>query len=121
MKSKFIFYLRFALILPACMLGIVIGQSIALISDYFRSLPYWFTPLFSSLLIGSLFFCSGFLTSPLRTKLIANIILTLYVLWSSATFALSIYENFEYNLWLLILNLLIGFVGAYYAYRKLTE
>lgn len=115
MDSKFLFYLRFSLILPASFVGAVLGQGIVVLISYINSIPDWSTHLIGSTIIGMLFVLSGLWMSPKKTPLIANILLIIFSVISVGIFIFSLSGEYDYNIWLLILNLIVGILGAFYA------
>ena len=115
MESRFLFYLRFFLILPASIIGAILGQGIVVLISYINGIPDWSTHLIGSTIIGMLFVFSGLYMSPKKTPLIANILLLLFSIISVGIFIISVTGDFEYNIWLLLLNLIVGILGAFYA------
>jgi hypothetical protein len=113
MNSKSLFYLRWILIIPAALLGAGIGQLFAIICGLV--FPDWITHLFGSVFMSFGFVYGGILTAPNKKVLIGNILFTIYLIVVIGIFIHSIYIKFEYNIWLLILNLIVSIISAFEA------
>lgn len=113
MNSKFLFYLRWLLIIPASLLGAGIGQIFAVICGLV--LPDLVTHLFGSVFMSFGFVYCGILTAPDKNKLVGNVLFITYLIIVIGIFIHSIYTKFEYNIWLLILNLLVSIISAFEA------
>jgi hypothetical protein len=106
MNSKSLIYLRWILIIPAALLGAVLGQLFAILIGLI--LPDWITHLLGSAFMGSSFVFFGILTAPNKKHLIGNILFIVYSIIAIGIFSYSLYTDFEYNIWLLIVNLIFG-------------
>lgn len=113
MNSKTLFYLRWLLIIPAALLGAGIGQLFAIICGLV--FPDWITHLFGSVFMSFGFVCGGILTAPNKKLLIGNILFITYLIIIIGIFINSLYTKFEYNIWLLILNLIVSIFSAFEA------
>jgi hypothetical protein len=113
MNSKSLIYLRWILIIPAALLGAVLGQLFAILSGLI--LPDWITHLIGSAFMGSSFVFCGILTAPNKKHLIGKILFIVYSIIVIGIFIYSLYTDFEYNIWLLILNLIFGISSAFEA------
>ena len=121
MNPKFLFYLRYFLIIPASILGACLGQLLAILVSWINSVPDWATHLIGSTTMGLGFVLSGIYASPKRTSLVAYALLFIYITFSIFIFVYSIYNNYEYNIYLLILNVIGGILGAFYATTIVKE
>jgi hypothetical protein len=113
MSSKYFLYFRWFLIIPASILGATLGQLLAILFGLI--FPDWITHLLGSSFMASSFVLLGVLTAPNSKKKVGKILFITYSIIIIGIFVLSIYKEYEYNIWLLILNLIFGIFSGFEA------